>query len=276
MYIHVVITISLTIFYSTGASYVLAPSISTVRKDRRIFSEFYHENSLNIKLSPIFYHSFFDALARPFEIIIPIFIERNSKINGTMELLINLVEENPITGVRSQMSFVEKRTISSTRKSFESITLPPLNISKITRMYLNVNILLVIEYLEYFDQLVPSYKNVRNDARDISLFLPCRRSSLRLNFQDIGWSSWIILPKSLNIFQCLGSCNYYNSFHTDITDNAVARALMKTTKDIMDPCCIPLKFNSVTVLTKSKLQIEDKRFDSLVNGKSWLWMFSCG
>ena len=36
----------------------------------------------------------------------------------------------------------------------------------------------------------------------------CKRKDMRIDFDEIGWSSWIIAPSSFDAFYCAGQCGY--------------------------------------------------------------------
>ena len=36
----------------------------------------------------------------------------------------------------------------------------------------------------------------------------CKRKDMRIDFHEIGWSSWIIAPSSFDAFYCAGQCGY--------------------------------------------------------------------
>ena len=37
----------------------------------------------------------------------------------------------------------------------------------------------------------------------------CTRHSLHIDFNEIGWSSWIIQPMTFDAHYCSGGCGYY-------------------------------------------------------------------
>ena len=39
----------------------------------------------------------------------------------------------------------------------------------------------------------------------------CKRKDMRIDFEEIGWSSWIIAPSSFDAFYCAGQCGYAES-----------------------------------------------------------------
>ncbi|KAM9837230.1 growth/differentiation factor 2 [Aulostomus maculatus] len=80
----------------------------------------------------------------------------------------------------------------------------------------------------------------------------CRRSSLKVNFKDIGWDSWIIAPPEYDAFECRGLCYY------PLTDESTPskHALIQTLINIRNPkkanmaCCVPIKLDPITIIYK--------------------------
>ena len=74
----------------------------------------------------------------------------------------------------------------------------------------------------------------------------CCRSSLIVEFKDIGWDSWIVRPKLFNAYQCKGSCDQFipNS-RTDILKRA---AKARNPKSKLGFCCSGSKFEGLPLL----------------------------
>ncbi|XP_077359946.1 growth/differentiation factor 2 [Festucalex cinctus] len=78
----------------------------------------------------------------------------------------------------------------------------------------------------------------------------CRRTSLKVNFRDIGWDSWIVAPPEYDAFECRGLCSY------PLTDESTPskHALIQTLMNIRNPkkanmaCCVPIKLDPITVM----------------------------
>ncbi|XP_077406965.1 growth/differentiation factor 2 [Vanacampus margaritifer] len=78
----------------------------------------------------------------------------------------------------------------------------------------------------------------------------CRRTSLKVNFRDIGWDSWIVAPPEYDAFECRGLCYY------PLTDESTPskHALIQTLMNIRNPkkanmaCCVPIKLDPITVM----------------------------
>ncbi|XP_037320475.2 growth/differentiation factor 2 [Pungitius pungitius] len=78
----------------------------------------------------------------------------------------------------------------------------------------------------------------------------CRRTSLKVNFKDIGWDSWIVAPPEYEAFECRGLC------HHPLTDESTPskHALIQTLMNIKNPakanmaCCVPIKLDSIPVM----------------------------
>lgn len=80
----------------------------------------------------------------------------------------------------------------------------------------------------------------------------CRRTSLKVNFKDIGWDSWIVAPPEYDAFECRGQC--YHPLTDEMTPSK--HALIQTLINIRDPkkanmaCCVPIKLDPITVMYK--------------------------
>lgn len=78
----------------------------------------------------------------------------------------------------------------------------------------------------------------------------CRRTSLKVNFKDIGWDSWIVAPPEYDAFECRGQC--YHPLTDEMTPSK--HALIQTLMNIRDPkkanmaCCVPIKLDPITVM----------------------------
>lgn len=78
----------------------------------------------------------------------------------------------------------------------------------------------------------------------------CRRTSLKVNFKEIGWDSWIVAPPEYDAFQCRGFC--YHPLTDETTPSK--HALIQTLINIRNPkktnmaCCVPIKLDPITVM----------------------------
>ena len=78
----------------------------------------------------------------------------------------------------------------------------------------------------------------------------CRRTSLKVNFKDIGWDSWIVAPPEYDAFECRGLCYHPLTDESTPSKHAVIQTLM----NIRDPkkanmaCCVPIKLDPITIM----------------------------
>lgn len=78
----------------------------------------------------------------------------------------------------------------------------------------------------------------------------CQRTSLKVNFRDIGWDSWIVAPPEYDAFECRGLC--YHPLTDESTPSK--HALIQTLMNIRNPtkanmaCCVPIKLDPITVM----------------------------
>ncbi|KAM9791309.1 anti-dorsalizing morphogenic protein [Syngnathus typhle] len=81
--------------------------------------------------------------------------------------------------------------------------------------------------------------------------LPCRRLPLYVDFEEIGWSGWIVSPRGYNAYHCKGSCPFPLGQNMKPTNHATVQSIinaLKLIKSIDTPCCVPDKLYSINLL----------------------------
>lgn len=78
----------------------------------------------------------------------------------------------------------------------------------------------------------------------------CRRRKMYVNFDDFGWTNWIIAPKGYEAYYCRGSCAYPIPGHLNPTSHAVIQSTINSmnSKFIKPACCVPDKLKSIAML----------------------------
>lgn len=78
----------------------------------------------------------------------------------------------------------------------------------------------------------------------------CRRTSLKVNFKDIGWDKWIVAPPEYDAYECKGVCTF--PLTDDVTPSK--HAIIQTLVNLSNPkkankaCCVPTKLDPLTVM----------------------------
>ncbi|XP_026865334.1 growth/differentiation factor 10 [Electrophorus electricus] len=79
----------------------------------------------------------------------------------------------------------------------------------------------------------------------------CSRRYLKVDFADIGWSEWILSPKSFDAYYCAGTCEFPIPKVVRPSNHATIQSIVKTVgiiPGIPEPCCVPEKMNSLVVM----------------------------
>ncbi|KAM4810212.1 bone morphogenetic protein 3 [Rhinophrynus dorsalis] len=79
----------------------------------------------------------------------------------------------------------------------------------------------------------------------------CARRYLRVDFADIGWSEWIISPKSFDAYYCSGACQFPMPKSLKPSNHATIQSIVRAVgvvPDIPEPCCVPEKMSSLSIL----------------------------
>ncbi|KAM4702911.1 growth/differentiation factor 10 [Rhinophrynus dorsalis] len=79
----------------------------------------------------------------------------------------------------------------------------------------------------------------------------CSRRYLKVDFADIGWSEWIISPKSFDAYYCSGACEFPLPKVVRPSNHATIQSIVKAVgiiPGVPEPCCTPDRMNSLSVL----------------------------
>ncbi|XP_051715746.1 anti-dorsalizing morphogenic protein [Ctenopharyngodon idella] len=111
------------------------------------------------------------------------------------------------------------------------------------------------------------------DYDDSGEKMPCQRLPLYVDFEEIGWSGWIVSPRGYNAYHCKGSCPFPLGQNMRPTNHATVQSIinaLKLTKGIETPCCVPDKLFSINLLYfDDDENVVLKQYDDMVAG-------SCG
>uniref|UniRef100_A0A8D2PUQ2 TGF-beta family profile domain-containing protein n=1 Tax=Zosterops lateralis melanops TaxID=1220523 RepID=A0A8D2PUQ2_ZOSLA len=110
-------------------------------------------------------------------------------------------------------------------------------------------------------------------TRSLGRLQPCQRHPLSVDFEEIGWSGWIISPRGYNAFHCKGSCPFPLGENMRPTNHATVQSIinaLKLSEGVSSPCCVPDKLYSINLLYfDDDENVVLKQYDDMVAG-------SCG
>ncbi|XP_061666947.1 bone morphogenetic protein 2-like [Syngnathoides biaculeatus] len=97
----------------------------------------------------------------------------------------------------------------------------------------------------------------------------CQRVPLFVDFEEIGWSGWIISPRGYNAYHCKGSCPFPLGGNLRATNHATVRSIMHalkvSTDEVEAPCCVPDKLQSISLLYfDDEENVVLKQYDDMV------------
>ncbi|XP_060096792.1 nodal homolog [Heteronotia binoei] len=78
----------------------------------------------------------------------------------------------------------------------------------------------------------------------------CRRVDFHVDFDQIGWGSWVVYPKQYNAFRCEGKCPVPLDEGFQPTNNAYIQSLLKYfhPKRVPASCCVPVRLRPLSLL----------------------------
>ncbi|XP_046645070.1 bone morphogenetic protein 2-like [Daphnia pulicaria] len=88
-------------------------------------------------------------------------------------------------------------------------------------------------------------KHKRKGRRD-----NCRRQSLYVDFNDVGWNDWIVAPPGYHAYYCHGDCPFPLPDHLNTTNHAIVQTLVHSVNPSAVPraCCVPTELSSISML----------------------------
>ncbi|XP_015219997.2 bone morphogenetic protein 3 isoform X1 [Lepisosteus oculatus] len=103
-----------------------------------------------------------------------------------------------------------------------------------------------VQMLQFDEQtLKKARKKQWNEPRN------CARRYLKVDFADIGWSEWIISPKSFDAFYCSGSCQFPMPKSLKPSNHATIQSIVRAVgvvPGIPEPCCVPERMSPLSIL----------------------------
>ncbi|XP_038639196.1 bone morphogenetic protein 7-like [Scyliorhinus canicula] len=80
---------------------------------------------------------------------------------------------------------------------------------------------------------------------------PCQKHPLYMDFEQLGWSTWIISPRGYSIYHCKGSCPFPLGQGFKATNHAMVQSIvhaLKLSQEAGTPCCVPDTLHSINLL----------------------------
>lgn len=78
----------------------------------------------------------------------------------------------------------------------------------------------------------------------------CQRHSLYVDFNAVGFSSWIQRPEGYNAYYCYGSCSLPLASHLNTSNHAIMQTFLNFANPtvVSRPCCVPTKLSQLSAL----------------------------
>lgn len=96
----------------------------------------------------------------------------------------------------------------------------------------------------------------------------CNRRKMNVDFDEIGWSGWIISPRGYNAYHCKGACPFPLGQSQRPTNHATVQSIvhaLRVAKGVSTPCCVPNKLYSISLLYFDESEnVILKQYDDMV------------
>lgn len=79
---------------------------------------------------------------------------------------------------------------------------------------------------------------------------PCRRHTLQIDFEMLGWKDWIVAPPTYDAYFCQGECQFPLQAHLNATNHAIVQSIVHSVRPAAapKPCCVPTELSPISML----------------------------
>lgn len=96
----------------------------------------------------------------------------------------------------------------------------------------------------------------------------CERQTLYVDFEEIGWNSWIIAPSGYKAYHCVGRCGFPLGLNHRPTNHATVQSLvhkLRLAPNVERPSCVPATLAPLGILYfDENLNVILKNFEKMV------------
>lgn len=93
----------------------------------------------------------------------------------------------------------------------------------------------------------------------------CSKRSLAIDFDEVGWSNWIIAPYAYLANYCAGDCSWPLVDTQNATNHAIIQAIYHSVGRVVPKsCCAPVKMSSMKILYQLDGIVQMKTYDDMI------------
>lgn len=108
-------------------------------------------------------------------------------------------------------------------------------------------------------------QKVRGKAKAPRQVDKCSMRSLSINFDDMGWSSWIIAPTSYYANYCAGDCSFPLMDQQNATNHAIIQSIFHSVGRLTPrSCCAPTKLGKMAILYQLDGTVQMRHYDDMI------------
>lgn len=108
-------------------------------------------------------------------------------------------------------------------------------------------------------------QKVRGKGKTARQAEKCSMRSLSINFDDMGWSNWIIAPTAYYANYCAGDCSFPLIDQQNATNHAIIQSIFHSVGRLTPrSCCAPTKLGKMAILYQLDGSVQMKHYDDMI------------
>lgn len=108
-------------------------------------------------------------------------------------------------------------------------------------------------------------QRVRTKSKPTRQTDKCSMRNLEINFDEMGWSNWIIAPGAYFANYCAGDCSFPLIDQQNATNHAIIQSIFHSVGRLTPrSCCAPTKLSSMAVLYQLDGSVHMRYYDDMV------------